>query len=149
MELGPVDIVVLAFPGEVSARTLAALDAVEARNDVRVIDGLVVSKDGGGRVGRTELADVESLEDLAADLVARGASGLIGLDDVSEVGELLDPGSIALALLVEHVWARDLAESVRADQGELLASVRIPHAYIEEATSILAEAGDASAPTPS
>lgn len=42
MELGPVDIVVLAFPGDVSDRTLAALSAVEARNDVRIIDGLVV-----------------------------------------------------------------------------------------------------------
>jgi uncharacterized membrane protein len=148
MELGPVDIVVLAFPGDVSERTLAALGAVEARNDVRIIDGIIVAKDAAGRIDRTELIDIENLQDLAADLVARGASGLIGIDDVSEVGELLDPGSIALALLIEHVWARELAASVRADDGELLASVRIPHAFIEEAESILAEAGEQSASTP-
>jgi uncharacterized membrane protein len=92
---------------------------------------------------------VENLQDLAADLVARGATGLIGIDDVGEVGEMLDPGSVALALLVENVWARELAAAVRADQGELLASVRIPHAFIEEAESILAEAGDEPASTPS
>jgi uncharacterized membrane protein len=149
MDLGPVDIVVLAFPGEVSERTLSALDAVEAREDVRIIDGLVVSKDADGRVDRTELTDVGNRQDLAADLVARGGSGLIGIDDVVEVGELLDPGSVALALLVEHVWARELAAAVRADDGELLADVRIPHAYIEEAESILADATDPSAPTPS
>jgi uncharacterized membrane protein len=149
MELGPVDIVVLAFPGDVSDRTLAALSAVEARNDVRIIDGLVVRKDADGRVDRAELTDVENLQDLAADLLARGGNGLIGIDDVVEVGEILEPGSVALALLYEHVWARELAAALRADEGELIASIRIPHAHIKEAESLLAHAGDPSAPTPS
>jgi uncharacterized membrane protein len=144
MELGPVDIVVLAFPGDVSDRTLAALDEVEAHNDVRIIDGLVVSKDADGRIDRMELGDVENLDDFAAALLARGATGLIGLDDVTEVGELMEPGSVALALLIEHVWAREVAAAMAADGGELIASVRIPRAYIQEAESILAEAGDPS-----
>jgi uncharacterized membrane protein len=149
MELGPVDIVVLVFPDGIGDRTLAALDAVDARADIRIIDGLVVKKDAAGRVDRMELTDVETLEDIAADVVARGAAGLIGIDDVHEVGGLLEPGSVGLALLVEQVWARELAGAIRADEGELVASVRIPHAVIEEARSAWIEPDDQTAPTPS
>ena len=106
MELGPVDVVVVAFPGDIPGAMLVALDVVEASGDIRLIDALVVTKDVNGRVARTELADVESTQDLAADLLARGALGLIGIDDVDEVGQVLEPGTSALALLVEHVWAR-------------------------------------------
>jgi uncharacterized membrane protein len=145
MDLGPVDIVVLAFPGEISAATFDALGAVEARNDIRLIDALVVIKDADGNVTGAEFGDIESLQDAAADLLARGASGLIGLDDVDEVGQVLEPGSSALALLVEHAWARELAGAVRDAEGRLVASVRIPHEFITEAATELADA--ARAPT--
>jgi uncharacterized membrane protein len=142
MELGPVDVVVVAFPGDVPDAMLVALDTVEASGDIRLIDALVVAKDADGRVTRAELADLESTQDLAADLLARGALGLIGIDDVDEVGQVLEPGTSALALLIEHVWARDVAEAVRDGQGSVLASVRIPHEFIAEAEQALVEAAE-------
>ena len=47
-------------------------------------------------------------------------------------------------IVVVAFRARELDTAVRADEGELLASVRIPHADIEEAESVLIEAADPS-----
>lgn len=138
-DLGPVDVVVLAFPGDVGEVMVPALELVEASGDIRLIDALIVAKDTDGRVTGTELADNEELQELAARLPARGAFGLLGTDDVREVGLLLEPGNCALALLIEHVWARDVSRAVRRGKGRLLATARIPAESIAAAELALAE----------
>jgi uncharacterized membrane protein len=142
VELGPVDVVVLVFSGDVDAATLQALNRVTSRRDIRLIDALVVRKGADGDVVAAEFTDVESFQDLAAELLARGLAGLIGIEDADEVGELLDPGSSALVLLVEHLWAAEMAEAVRAADGRLLSAVRIPHEFIDEAARELEASGD-------
>lgn len=51
---------------------------------------------------------------------------LIGPEDVQESAGLLERGSCALLLVVEHVWAEDAAIAVRAAGGRIVGSVRIP-----------------------
>ena len=47
-----------------------------------------------------------------------------------------------MALLFEHVWATRFAEAVRAAEGGLVLSERIPHQVMAEAqASLLAVAG--------
>lgn len=137
-DLGPVDVVVLAFPDDVGD-VMAALDLVGASGAIRLIDALVVAKDHDGQVSGTELGEREDLQELAARLPAGGALGLLGTDDVREIGLLLGPGSWALALLVEHVWARDVSQAVRSGKGQLLATVRIPAEFIAAAELALTE----------
>jgi len=131
--LGPIDLIILSFPaGQPPDSFLAAVQEVERRNDVRILDALVVTKGPDGRIGRTELSDIANLGDVAADIAARRTLGMVGLDDVNEIAMVMDPDTTVLALLVENVWAREAAEEARRHNGRLLATVRIPHEQIAE-----------------
>ncbi|MEU8527946.1 MULTISPECIES: DUF6325 family protein [Streptomyces] len=137
--LGPVDLVVLAFPaGQPPDSFLAALERVERREAVRILDALVVIKSADGSVERVELADIAGLGDVAAEIAARRTLGLVGLDDVEEIAGVMDRDSTVLALLVENVWAREVAEEARRHDGRLLATVRIPYEQIAEVEAELA-----------
>ncbi|MET9886679.1 DUF6325 family protein [Streptomyces sp. NPDC006430] len=143
-ELGPVDLIVLSLPGtRPPDPVLQAIEAVERHHDVRILDALVVMKDAAGAVERVEITGIQDLRDAAADVVARRTLGLVGVERVDEVAALMDNGTTAVALLVENVWAREVAAAVRKHDGRLVASVRIPHEEITEAEADLS----ASAPT--
>jgi uncharacterized membrane protein len=136
MSLGPLEFVVLAFPGEgLATGVQTALERVTKAGDLRVVDALVVTKHGDGAASAAEVADVDELRGVQATygLSDLETVGLIATDDVDEVAALLEPGTTAVAMLVEHVWARQLAESVAAAGGELVASVHVPRAHADEA----------------
>lgn len=119
----------------------SALDRVQEAGDVRVVDALVVSKDRDGAISAMELADVAELNQMAASygLSAVDTDGLIAAEDAAEVGAFIDPDTTALALLIEHLWARDLAGAVRESGGALMASVRVPDPHAVEALRARAE----------
>ena len=95
-----------------------------------------VVKDAAGTVRSVELTEVPALTSVAAEYgLADAPSCLVDDEDVREVGEVLHAGSHAVALLVEHVWARETAEAAWSAGGSLMASVRIPDAYVAEATA--------------
>lgn len=77
---------------------------------------------------------------MAADIVARRTLGLVGVEDVGEIATLMDADATVLALLVENVWAREVAAEVRRHDGRLVASVRIPYEQITEAEADLSAA---------
>jgi uncharacterized membrane protein len=135
--VGPLEFLVVAFPGEeLPDRVASVLRAVEVGGDVRIVDALAVVKDRDGRVRGAELADVPALAGLATEYdVADRGGGLIAAADVDEVGQALGAGTVALALLIEHAWAREADETVRELGGVLVAAVRIPEAYATEARS--------------
>lgn len=56
---------------------------------------------------------------------------MIGVEDADEIARTLEPGSCALAVLVEHVWA---ADAVRA-AGRLTAAIRIPAEHVDDAAA--------------
>jgi uncharacterized membrane protein len=133
--IGPLEFLVVAFPGEeLPDRVASVLRAVEVGGDVRIVDALAVAKDRDGRVRGTELADVAALGGQAGeyDFADPGAC-LIDAADVDEVGQALDAGTVALALLIEHTWARETDAVVRELGGLLVGAVRIPDAYANEA----------------
>ncbi|MEV3852719.1 DUF6325 family protein [Streptomyces sp. NPDC050095] len=129
---GPVEFVVLAFPGEhLDTSVVSALAELRKEGAVRVVDSLVVTKSADGDVTSSELAEYEELADVLAGRVEE--TNLIGAEDARETGELLDPGSCALIVLVEHLWAQRAADAVRGAGGRIAASVRIPPEHLAEA----------------
>ncbi|MFB7946517.1 DUF6325 family protein [Kitasatospora phosalacinea] len=130
--MGPAELLVLTFPREtVGVEAATALVRLRAAAGVRVIDSLVVLRDAGGEATYAELADLEHLRGVA------GLDGdelpLIGPEDAQEAAELLEPGSTALIVLIEHLWAEEAAAALRAAGGRIASGVRIPPENIEEA----------------
>ncbi|MFF3858683.1 DUF6325 family protein [Streptomyces sp. NPDC002209] len=122
--MGPVEFIVLAFPEEqLRVPAVEAVMGLRKAGVVRLIDGLVVSRTAGGEVLAAEFDEFMELQGL---LRHREAAQLIGAEDVREAAELLERGSCALLLVVEHVWAEDAAIAVRAAGGRIVGSVRIP-----------------------
>ena len=94
-ELGPIDIVVIAYPAGAPMTGDAVpifVDLVE-RGIIRVLDVLFVMQNEDGTVSGFEATDLDG--DSIGDLkVFEGAStGLLGEDDVASVGETLEPGN--------------------------------------------------------
>jgi uncharacterized membrane protein len=127
--MGPVELIVLTFPGASPGRgAVRALAGLQLSGSVRVLDTLLVVKAADGSVDTTELSDIPGL----ADVVQVQPLSLIAVDDAEEVGDTLDAGTCAVLALVEQTWAAEAAEAVRDSGGELAASVRIPAQVVRE-----------------
>jgi hypothetical protein len=126
-ELGPVDIVVIAYPAAAPMTGEAApmlLDLVD-RGIIRVLDALFVRQNEDGTFSGFEATDLDS-DSLGDFKVFEGASsGLLGEDDVAAVGETLEPGSAAVMIVYENRWAAPFAAAVRRNGGVLVANHRI------------------------
>ena len=126
-ELGPIDIVVIAYPAGAPMKGDAVpifVDLVE-RGIIRVLDVLIVIQNEDGTVSGLEATDLDG--DSIGDLkVFEGASsGLLGEDDVASVGETLEPGTAAVMIVYENRWAAPFAAAVRRNGGVLVANHRI------------------------
>ncbi|GHA90734.1 DUF6325 family protein [Streptomyces termitum] len=130
--MGPVECVVLAFPGErLKVAAVTAVADLRRAGQVRLIDSLVVVKSEAGEVSSSELVEYDEYDDATEEIGPE--ANLLGPEDAAEAAAALEPGSCALMLLVEHIWAADAAEAIREAGGRVAASVRIPDAYVDEA----------------
>ena len=123
-EMGPIDYVVLEWPGKQPAGEAAPLIVDLAdKGIIRILDIAFMVKREDGTVDSIELADLDG--DGFADF--EGAStGLIGRDDLDEAAAALDPGTSAAVLIWENRWAAPVAVALRRSGGQLVASGRLP-----------------------
>jgi hypothetical protein len=127
-ELGPVDILVIAFPASAPMTGEAVpilLDLVE-RKVIRVLDALFVIKEEDGTFSGFDAVDLDSkgVGDLAA--FEGATSGLLGDDDLATAADAMEPGSAAVMLVYENRWAAPFAAAVRRNGGMLVDFQRIP-----------------------
>ena len=99
-ELGPVDWIVVEFPGSKFNGQIAPalLDLVE-RDLIRVLDLLVLKKDDDGSLEAFELSDLDQGE--VGDLRTYEAelAMLLSEEDVTSLGAAIEPGSSAAVLV--------------------------------------------------
>lgn len=133
-EIGPVDYLIVAFPGNRFTGEIgpALADLVE-RNVVRIIDAAFVIKDDDGNTAAMELTELDP--DVQAGLERAGieVSGLFNEEDLDAAAEELEPGSSAMLLVWENVWAREAAQAMRNAGGEVLDFERLPHDVVQAA----------------
>ena len=125
-EMGPIDYIVIEWQGrEPSGEAAPHLIDLVDRGLIRVLDFAFVRKSEDGGI---EQVDVETIagEVEGIDSLIGASSGLIGEDDVAEVGSLLDNGSTGGVLVYENAWAAPFAVAVRRTGGQLIANGRIP-----------------------
>ena len=126
-ELGPVDWIVVEFPGsKFNGEIAPALSDLVQRRLIRVLDLLVLKKEEDGSLEAFELSDLDPSE--LGDLRAYESelAMLLSEDDVTAVAAAVEPGTSAAVLVWENVWAAPFASAVRHSGGQLVASGRIP-----------------------
>jgi hypothetical protein len=125
--MGPIDYLVVEFPGNrMTGEGMPLLVDLVDRGIIRILDLVFIRKDLDGSVSGMAIADLDG--DGALDLaVFEGASsGLLGPDDITDAGAVLEPGSSAGMLVYENLWAAPFAAALRRGGGQLVASGRIP-----------------------
>ena len=126
-ELGPVDWIVVEFPGSRFKGEIApALADLVDRGIVRVLDLLLIRKDEDGTLGFFELSDLDESEVGVLRSYETVLAELLSAEDVENVASAVEPGSTAALLVWENTWAAPFASAVRRAGGQLAASGRIP-----------------------
>ena len=126
-ELGPVDWIVVEFPGSRFKGEIApALADLVDRGIVRVLDLLLIRKGDDGSLDFFELSDLDESEIGSLRAYETVLADLLSLEDVEAVAAAVDPGSTAALLVWENTWAAPFGSAVRRAGGQLVASGRIP-----------------------
>jgi uncharacterized membrane protein len=129
---GPVDLVLLGFPGNQFTGEIApALRDLVSSGTVRILDLVFITKDADGNVAGVELSDLGEAA-AAFDGVDGEINELLTDEDIEAAGEELDPDSSAALLMFENTWAGRLARAIREANGEVVAYERIPRDALEE-----------------
>jgi hypothetical protein len=134
-ELGPIDIVVIAYPAKapMTGEAVPLFIDLVSRGIVRVLDVMFVMKDADGTFSGFDATDLDedSVGDFAA--FAGASSGLLGDADLEAAAEAIEPGSAAVMIVYENRWAAPFVAAVRRNGGVLVASERIPAQDLLEA----------------
>lgn len=126
-ELGPVDWIVVEFPGSAFNGEIApALQDLVERDLIRVLDLLVLKKDDDGTLEAFELGDLDESEVGGLRAYETQLAMLLSEEDVAAVAAAVEPGSSAAVLVWENIWAAPFGSAVRRSGGQLVASGRIP-----------------------
>lgn len=132
MSIGPVEYILLGFPGNNFHGEIApALARLIENGTVRIIDLVFISKDQDGDVLAIEFDQLEELAPFAT--LAGEVGGLVNEEDIEYAADALEAGSSALLIVWEDTWATELYETVRGAQGVMLEGARIPGALIDAA----------------
>ncbi|SEO96337.1 DUF6325 family protein [Trujillonella endophytica] len=125
--LGPVDYVLLEFHEDrLTGRAAAAVADLVERGIIAIYDLVVV--------GRTTQGDVYSLDlaDTAGEAVgvfrdlAGAQTGLLDEEDLAAATAALEPGTLAVLIVYENLWAVPFVAAALESGGEVIASARIP-----------------------
>ncbi|MCG2620985.1 DUF6325 family protein [Arthrobacter sp. I2-34] len=144
LEYGPVEMFVAGYTGDGPDPQIveAILELVNA-GTVRLLDLLFVSRAADGNLTVDELEAVGDRYGFGS--IELAASGIAGDEDIEAIAEAIEPGVSGALLVIEHVWAKRLANALYQAGGSVLFSDRIPAPAVN---AVMAEAA-AEAPAES
>ncbi|WP_278263031.1 DUF6325 family protein [Nocardia sp. AG03] len=132
--LGPVEFVVLTFPGTtVDATVTDALAEVVGNGTVTLLDLIVLSMDAAGAV--TELEIDDDLDQVGLTGLTAADIDLVSDEDLAVVRASMAPESTAVVVVFEESWAARLAAAVRGADGEVALHVQVPRDAVEAAVA--------------
>jgi hypothetical protein len=139
-ELGPVDWIVVEFPGAKLTGAPIIKDYVD-RGLIKVLDLLFLKKDEDGSLEAFEASDLSESEIGELRGYERDLAMVLSEQDVNDLAETVEPGSSAAVLVWENLWAAPFGAAVRHAGGQLAASGRIPIQAVLAAIEADAEEG--------
>jgi len=135
MEVGPVDVYIIGFPGnKFNGRVAPAILELVENGTIRILGLLFVSKDAEGvtTVIQAEDLDAEGAGFLEIDVTQPGA---LNEEDAEEVSDDLPANSSAMLIAFENVWARKVVDALQDADAVLIDSIRIPVDVVQAAAA--------------
>ena len=129
MGIGPVEYMVVAFPGnQFKGEILPAIAEQVEKGTIRIIDLAFVSKDADGNVTALEVSDLDSeIGQALHALLGDEKGGLLNDEDIMAVAEEMEPNFSAGLLVWEDVWATKIKNAIIDAGGELWDLERVPY----------------------
>jgi hypothetical protein len=142
--LGPVDFLVIEFPGShFTGEGLPLLVDLVDRGIIRVLDLVFVKKRDDGSIVSLDVGQLDGGGAQGLSVFRGATSGLLAQDDLDKAADVLEAGSSAALLVYENTWAAPLATALMRSGAQLVASARIPAPALLEALDAL-DAADGS-----
>ena len=131
MSIGPVELLVLKFPGNnFTGEITPALRELVDSNTIGIIDILLAVTDDEGNVSALEISD-DSDAYSALQPVVMEINALLTPEDVEALGKQLGPNGSAAVMLFENKWATKFRDAVLGANGEVVLFERIPKQVID------------------
>jgi uncharacterized membrane protein len=127
MTLGPLDYLVVGFPGNQFKGEIApAINEARQKGIIRLVDLIFIMKDESGGTVTMELTDMPDEVKAAFSSAVGDVEGLFTPDDIATLARDVPPGNSALIILYEHTWAVKIKEALINAKGVLITQGRIP-----------------------
>lgn len=138
-----VEYLIVSVPERESLRGIVdALAGLVDDGTVRILDLVVVDRDGDGTVTVVEADSVPGLDGLGILTV-----GLLGQHDIALAALAVEPGTVGLVVVTEDRWARPLSAAARGAGGRIVAGDRIPAQRVETTLAELPDQGSTGGPS--
>jgi hypothetical protein len=141
MSVGPIEVIVVEFPGNrFNGKIIPELRRLVDAGTIRIVDGLLVSREEDAAITILEIDQVTGDPDLTALAeLFDTLDALISDEDVDALSDSLEPNSSAAILVFEHTWAIPFRDAIVDSGGVLAAAIRIPADVVDNVIAALAE----------
>jgi hypothetical protein len=121
MKVGPTSVLAIEFTGgNFKGEILSALVDLVRAGTVRVIDAVAVKKDGAGKITAQEINQLAANDLHIFDPLQAEITGLLSNQDIDDIGAMLDNNTASGLLVLEHVWADNLAQAIVNANGKVV-----------------------------
>ncbi|HEV2893913.1 MAG TPA: DUF6325 family protein [Actinomycetota bacterium] len=133
-DIGPVEYVVIAFPGNrFKGEIVPAIAELESNGVVHILDVVFIKKDADGLVTSFEYDGLDDVLEFGFEDIDGEAGGMLNDEDLQLVAEGLEPDSSAALIVWEHRWAARVAQAIRDAGGRIVGGERVPHEIVQGA----------------
>ena len=130
-ELGPVDFLAIEFPGgRLTAAGFVRLLSLADQGVVHILDMEFIAKGADGKSSKVDVWEFAVPDGTDLSAWAGASSGLLDDSDVGEISAAMQPGSVAVVVIYENLWALGLVNAWRRDGARLIASGGLPAADV-------------------
>ena len=133
---GPVEFLLIAFDSDKpSPGILEAITELIESSTINLLDLVVVTKALDGTVTSVDIED--ATDEYGFGTIELEATGLASDEDIQELANDLPPGTAAALLVIELVWAKNLASRLTEAGGFVVHTDRIPAPVVNAALAAL------------
>ena len=133
MALGPIEVMVIGFPGnKFSGEIIPELERLVDAGTISIVDGILALKDAAGDLLFMEFAELDANHD-AARLggLMQQIQSFVSEEDIIQFTDGLPPDSSAAILVFEHTWVKPFRNTLLRADAMLIADFRVPGMVVD------------------